>query len=79
MLPLNVVVDFTRVGDSVSDGAPTVTEVLALSGPLQGPNAGVTEYVQVPAGTSVSEQLVVALGATQVPEAIVCSTTPVQS
>ena len=52
----------TDAGERLSAGALTVTAALAvLSAPRQLALAGVTRYLQVPAGTAASVQLVVAI------------------
>jgi hypothetical protein len=56
-----------------------VTGVVALSAPLQLLWTGVTEYLHVPSGTAVSLQVVPDTIAEQEPDAIVCSTVPVES
>jgi hypothetical protein len=57
----------------------TVTSVVELSRPLQLLWTGVTEYLHDPSGTDVSLQLVPATTVEQLPDAIVCFTSPAES
>jgi hypothetical protein len=76
------VLGFGGLAVIVGVGGPvtsTVTDVLALSAPLQLLWAAVTEYFHVPSGTAVSLHVVPDTVAEQVPDPIVCSTFPSES
>jgi hypothetical protein len=76
-VPLSVPGDFTWDVERVRFGALMLTEVSELSAPIQLLTSGVIEYLQVPAGTEVSVQLVPEAIAEQVPELIDCCVVPV--